>query len=104
MPVDAWGKWSEARVALGRLHGFTYWQPVAIPIPRTPLGPELPGGDPWADSDAEAQAAAKAALKAADLPEWCLQVPSLPLPTITSSEATLAPENPTPPAPEEDWL
>jgi hypothetical protein len=96
MPLDAWGRWSELRVALGRLHGFTYWFPVPIEIPRTPLGEVLPGGDPWADSEAEAKAAALDALKAVELPEWCLQVPS-----------GVAPE----PAPEpvatdekEDWL
>ncbi len=76
MPVDAWGRWSELRVALGRLHGFTYWFPVPIEIPRTPLGEVLPGGDPWADSEAEAKAAAQDALKAIELPEWCLQVPT----------------------------
>jgi type IV secretory pathway TraG/TraD family ATPase VirD4 len=75
MPLDAWGRWSELRVALGRLHGFTYWFPVPIEIPRTPLGEVLPGGDPWADSEAEAKAAAQDALKAVELPEWCLQVP-----------------------------
>jgi hypothetical protein len=96
MPVDAWGGWSELRVALGRLHGFTYWFPVPIEIPRTPLGEVLPSGDPWADSEAEAKAAALDALKAVELPEWCLQVPR-----------GVAPE----PAPEpvatdekEDWL
>jgi hypothetical protein len=75
MPVDAWGRWSEMRVALGRLHGFTYWFPVPIDIPRTPLGEMISGGDPWADSEAEVRAAAQEALKAAGLPEWCLQVP-----------------------------
>jgi hypothetical protein len=75
MPLDAWGRWSELRVALGRLHGFTYWFPVPIDIPRTPLGEVLPGGGPWADSEAEVKAAAQDALKAVELPEWCLQVP-----------------------------
>jgi hypothetical protein len=99
MPVDAWGRWSELRVALGRLHGYTYWFPVPIEIPRTPLGEVLPGGDPWGDSEAEAKAAAQDALKAIELPEWCLQVPG--------GAAAATPEAEPEPAPtdeKEDWL
>jgi hypothetical protein len=98
MPLDAWGRWSELRVALGRLHGFTYWFPVPIEIPRTPLGEVLPGGDPWADSEAEAKAAAEDALKAVELPEWCLQVPEgIP-------ESSRAPEDSPKTTDKEDWL
>lgn len=43
MPLDAWGTWSQARAALGRLNGFSYWLPVPLSIPRTPLGMELRG-------------------------------------------------------------
>ena len=86
MPLDAWGRWSELRVALGRLHGFTYWFPVPIEIARTPLGEVSPGGDPWADSAAEAQAAAQDALKAVELPEWCLQVPGGPAAATPEAE------------------
>jgi hypothetical protein len=104
MPLDAWGKWSEARVALGRLHGFTYWLPVAIPIPRTPLGPVMAGGDPWADSESEVRAAAQDALKAVELPEWCLQVPDAPLSSSPTSEAHIGSERLIEPTTEEDWL
>ena len=101
MPVDAWGKWSEGRVALGRLHGYTYWLPVPIPIPRTPLGPVMPGGDPWVDSEAEARAAAQDALKAVELPEWCLQVPTEAPSSSTDFEPSSISTGTTP---EEDWL
>ena len=101
MPVDAWGKWSEARVALGRLHGFTYWLPVPIPIPRTPLGPVVAGGDPWADSEAEVRAAAQDALTAVELPEWCLQVPTeSPGPSTDCDSLAGFADTTT----EEDWL
>lgn len=99
LPLDAWGRWSELRVALGRLHGFTYWFPVPIEIPRTPLGEVLPGGDPWADSEAEAQAAAQDALKAVELPEWCLQVPAGTTAATPEAEAEPAPSDG-----KEDWL
>jgi hypothetical protein len=104
MPLDAWGKWSEARVALGRLHGFTYWLPVPLPIPKTRLGPELEGGDPWADSEAELRAAAEDALKAAGLPEWCLQMPEVPGRSNSASETPRGPGKPPNPPSEEDWL
>lgn len=104
MPLDAWGAWSEARVALGRLHGFTYWLPVPIPIPKTPLGPALVGGDPWADSEAELQAAAQDALRAAELPDWCLQVPEMPLNSTPSDEALNGEAAPMEAITEEDWI
>ena len=104
VPVDAWGRWSELRVALGRLHGFTYWFPVPIPIPRTPLGDVLPGGDPWADSEAELRAAAQDALKSAELPKWCLQVPNGTPGSKSVSELPDDPLQPTEPSLEEDWL
>ena len=101
MPLDAWGQWSEARVALGRLHGFTYWLPVAVPIPRTPLGAVTVGGDPWADSEAEGRAAAQDALKAVELPEWCLQVPmESPGPGVDAEHSGVTMSSTT----EEDWL
>ena len=100
MPVDAWGRWSELRVALGRLHGFTYWFPVPIDIPKTPLGAALATEDPWGDSEIEARVAAREALQEAGLPEWCLEVPG----------ASLMESSPTAPIAtdiqntEEDWL
>jgi len=104
MPLDAWGRWSELRVALGRLHGFTYWFPVPIEIPHTPLGEVLPGGDPWADSEAEAKAAAQDALKAVELPEWCLQVPTRSAAPVTSLPASQDLEDVISSAHEENWL
>jgi hypothetical protein len=100
MPLDAWGQWSESRVALGRLHGFTYWLPVAIPVPKTPLGPTMVDGDPWADSATEAVAAAKHALQAAALPEWCMQIPTSPHPSLQAE----LPTAPAGPSKEDDWL
>ena len=104
MPLDAWGKWSEARVALGRQHGFTYWLPVAIPIPRTPLGPVMAGADPWADSEAEVRAAEQDALKAVGLPEWCLQVPTEPSGHSANAQPPQTQESPISITSEEDWL
>jgi len=101
MPLDAWGRWSELRVALGRLHGFTYWFPVPIDIPRTPLGEVLPEGDPWADSEEEVRTAAQDALKAAGLPEWCLQIPLESPSPSADPEPPSASENA---MSEEDWL
>jgi len=98
LPLDVWGRLSELRVALGRLHGFTYWFPVPIEIPCTPLGEVLSGGDPWADSESEAQAAAQDALKAIELPAWCLQVPE------GISEARTVPDVSPDPTDKEDWL
>ncbi len=99
MPLDAWGRWSALRVALGRLHGFTYWFPVPIDIPHTPLGEALPGGDPWADSEVEAKAAAQDALKAVALPDWCLEVP-----TGAAAGTPEAEPEPAPMDEREDWL
>lgn len=104
MPLDAWGKWSELRVALGRLHNFTYWIPVRIPIPDTPIGAPLPGGDPWANSDEEAQAAARDALKAVNLPEWHLQVPEVMPDSNPAQEASSNLEKSSKSGIEEDWL
>ena len=101
MPLDAWGKWSEARVALGRLHGFTYWLPVRIPIPKTPLGPVVAGGDPWVDAEGEERAAAQAAMKAMVLPEWCLPEPVPPLGTDLDADSLAVPDDSTA---EEEWL
>lgn len=53
MPLDAWATWSEQGVALGRLHGFTYWIPVSIPIPAAPLGPSVEPRDPWEEAKAK---------------------------------------------------
>lgn len=100
MPVDAWGRWSELRVALGRLHGFTYWFPVPIDIPRTPLGEVLASGDPWADSEAEAKAAALDALKAVELPDWRLQMPTSPQFRGSDPEPPSSPDM----VSVEDWL
>jgi len=104
MPLDAWGRLSEMRLALGRLHGFTYWFPVPIRIKSTPLGSLLPGGDPWGGSDAELRAAAREALKAAELPEWCLQEQmGIAAPTGPSG-APVEAGNDLNTSPEEDWL
>ena len=100
MPVDAWGRWSELRVALGRLHGFTYWFPVPIDIPQTPLGDVLATEDPWGDSEIEARVAAREALQEAGLPEWCLEVPgAAPTESGPASPVTTEIQNT-----EEDWL
>jgi hypothetical protein len=101
MPLNAWGNWSEARVALGCLHGFSYWLPVRIPIPKTLLGPVVPYGDPWVDSEEEVRTAAQDALKAAGLPEWCLQMPLESPSPSADLEPPSASENATS---EEDWL
>lgn len=103
MPLDAWGRWSELRVALGRLHGFTYWFPVPVSIPQTPLGKVLPGGDPWAGSEAEVLAAAQEAIKAAELPGWCLQIPAGSL-KVNHNEDQYLLDTPKSVAQEEEWL
>lgn len=47
LPVDAWGGWSEAGAALSRQHGHTYWLPLSLSIPKTPLGAVRAHSDPW---------------------------------------------------------
>ncbi len=47
MPLDAWGGWSDERVALARSHGFSYWLPLSLSIPAAPLGARLETSDPW---------------------------------------------------------
>jgi hypothetical protein len=103
-PIDVWGRWSELRVALGRLHGFTYWFPVPLTIPPTPLGEVLPAGDPWADSESELRAAEDDARRAAGLPEWCLQVPEGVPGSTVRDEALPSADEPTEPHEEEEWL
>lgn len=101
MPLDGWGSWSQQGVALGRLHGFTYWTPYSIPIPRFPLGEALSPTDPWE----EAEAQRKADREAPEAPVLKLSV--LPPPPHIPSDDEVQPpsvELPTSKVREEDWL
>lgn len=96
MPLDAWARWSELRVALGRLHGYTYWFPVPIEIPDTPLGKPVAAVGPWE----EAKALAKEALQEVTPEDWKpepIPVPGDLVPTQVAAEALVLPTG-------EDWL
>jgi hypothetical protein len=49
LPASEWGRWSEEGAALSRINGWTYWLPLSIPTPPTPLGPRMEESDPWQD-------------------------------------------------------
>ncbi|WLT33342.1 type IV secretory system conjugative DNA transfer family protein [Geothrix sp. PMB-07] len=49
LPASEWGRWSEEGAALSRINGWTYWLPLSIPTPPTPLGPRMEEVDPWQD-------------------------------------------------------
>ena len=63
MPIDAWAHWSDERAALARSNGFTYWLPLSLPIPSSPLGALLRPEDlvagtpeiPWEPAAAPAE-------------------------------------------------
>lgn len=96
MPLDAWARWSELRVALGRLHGFTYWFPVPIQIPDTPLGKPMVAVDPWE----EAEALAEETLQEVTPGERDLEPHRIPgelMPSLGSAEALVLPVG-------EEWL
>ncbi len=66
MPLDAWGAWSDERAALARSNGFTYWLPLSLAIPRTPLGQPILQQDPWAEAEARAEAARRSVAMGVD--------------------------------------
>lgn len=78
MPLDAWGAWSDERAALARSNGFTYWLPLSLSIPRTPLGPPITQQDPWLEAEARAEAARRWVQSAAE--KGTLSPTSLPSP------------------------
>jgi hypothetical protein len=51
VPIDAWGKWSDERAAIARSNGYTYWLPLSLDIPRTPLGEPMAQRDPWEEAE-----------------------------------------------------
>jgi hypothetical protein len=51
VPIDAWGKWSDERAAIARSNGYTYWLPLSLDIPRTPLGEPMALRDPWEEAE-----------------------------------------------------
>jgi hypothetical protein len=62
VPIDAWGRWSDERAAIARSNGYSYWLPLSLDIPRTPLGEPLAQRDPWEEAE---EIAAKALLEIA---------------------------------------
>ncbi|WP_257309764.1 type IV secretory system conjugative DNA transfer family protein [Geothrix fuzhouensis] len=54
VPIDAWGTWSDERAAIARANGWTYWLPLSLPVPNTPLGAGVEAGDPWEEARAMA--------------------------------------------------
>jgi len=51
VPIDAWGQWSDERAAIARSNGYTYWLPLSLDIPRTPLGEPMAQRDPWEEAE-----------------------------------------------------
>ena len=51
VPIDAWGKWSDERAAIARCNGYTYWLPLSLDIPHTPLGEPVAQRDPWEEAE-----------------------------------------------------
>jgi len=51
VPIDAWGKWSDERAAIARSNGYTYWLPLSLDIPHTPLGEPVAQRDPWEEAE-----------------------------------------------------
>lgn len=51
VPIDAWGKWSDERAAIARCNGYTYWLPLSLDIPHTPLGETVAQRDPWEEAE-----------------------------------------------------
>jgi len=51
VPIDAWGKWSDERAAIARCNGYTYWLPLSLDFPHTPLGEAVAQGDPWEEAE-----------------------------------------------------
>jgi hypothetical protein len=113
MPLDAWGRWSDERAALARSNGFTYWLPLSLPIPPTPMGPVVEQEDPWKDAEARAERARQAASAPGIAPVE--ELPPLPkIPAIPGLELihglqinAVSPQpvvGPVPVAPIEDWL
>jgi hypothetical protein len=62
VPIDAWGRWSDERAAIARSNGHTYWLPLSLDVPRTPLGEPIAERDPWEEAE---ELAAKALLEIA---------------------------------------
>ena len=57
VPIDAWGTWSDERAAIARSNGWTYWLPMSLPVPSTPLGEVIEARDPWEEAQSiEAEA------------------------------------------------
>lgn len=50
VPIDAWGQWSDERAAIARVNGWTYWLPLSLPVPHTPLGAVVQSRDPWEEA------------------------------------------------------
>lgn len=73
VPIDAWGKWSDERAAIARSNGYTYWLPLSLDIPRTPLGEPMAQRDPWEEAE---ELAAKALQEIAE-PEPGSDAPEL---------------------------
>ncbi len=49
--IDAWGHWSDQRAAIARSNGYTYWLPLSLSIPGTPLGEPVVARDPWKEAE-----------------------------------------------------
>lgn len=70
LPVDAWRAWSAAGAALSRQHGFTYWLPLSLQIPKTPLGPVMAPSDPWTEREAASSRHCPERLPGGITPAW----------------------------------
>lgn len=126
VPIDAWGTWSDERAAIARANGWTYWLPLSLPVPSTPLGKAIEARDPWEEARAIAADALEEVLQKQDLqPVHCTEEQSsnastrdaglemlgsisLPVPPLPGTEPTpeLEPKQAGSPVfdHEEEWL
>ncbi|MBP1626435.1 MAG: Type secretory pathway VirD4 component-like protein [Holophagaceae bacterium] len=126
VPVDAWGRWSDERAAIARSNGYTYWLPLSLDIPRTPLGDPVAARDPWEEAESLAAKALEEVATPGDeelmsIPEEGAETEPMPsgLESLSRVELGIPPAQPSqpshssrsttpgagnPPLSEEDWL
>ncbi len=82
VPLDAWGRWSDERAAIARANGWTYWLPLSLPVPQTPLGPVVLSRDPWEEAQ---EISARAVRELAEPPDESILMRQEDIKTILHS-------------------